>query len=208
MWWKWEISILRGGKTIFSIVSEIIMENLEKHQIGGEIMDVGRATVFPIIPGIELLYFVDECPDKGTDSHSALKDEPGTIIIQKSAVCDFGIIYRLGKHLPVSFTRYGCDMAVLINASLLRSEDMQAFQETWSFVQGMEERFHLEQQFCVVKLLPKLKEIFEELRQIPLPPTMFRFYMQLKVLEILIQLSDLNLYSKQVHFYPYQEFAE
>lgn len=208
MWWKWEISILRGGKTIFSIVSEIIMENLEKHQIGGENMDVGRATVFPIIPGIELLYFVDECPDKGTDSHSALKDEPGTIIIQKSAVCDFGIIYRLGKHLPVSFTRYGCDMAVLINASLLRSEDMQAFQETWNFVQGMEERFHLEQQFCVVKLLPKLKEIFEELRQIPLPPTMFRFYMQLKVLEILIQLSDLNLYSKQVHFYPYQEFAE
>ena len=184
------------------------MENLEKHQIGGEIMDVDRATVFSIIPGIELLYFVEKCPDKGTDSHSVLKDEPGTIIIQKSAVCDFGIIYRLGKHLPVSFTRYGCDMAVLINASLLHSEDMQAFQETWNFVQGMEERFHLEQQFCVVKFLPKLKELCEELRQIPLPPTMFRFYMQLKVLEILIQLSDLNLYSKQVHFYPYQEFAE
>ena len=184
------------------------MENLEKHQIGGEIMDVDRATVFPIIPGIELLYFVEKCPDKGTDSHSVLKDEPGTIIIQKSAVCDFGIIYRLGKHLPVSFSRYGCDMAVLINAGLLRSEDMQAFQEIWGFVQGMEERFQLERQFCVVKLPPKLKEIFEELRQIPLPPTMFRFYMQLKVLEILIQLSDLNLYSKQVHFYPYQEFAE
>lgn len=184
------------------------MENLEKHQIGGEIMNVDRATVFSIIPGIELLYFVEECPDKGTDSHSVLKDEPGTIIIQKSAVCDFGIIYWLGKHLPVSFTRYGCDMAVLINASLLRSEEMQAFQEIWGFVQDMEERFQLERQFCVVKLLPKLKEIFEELRQIPLPPTMFRFYMQLKVLEILIQLSDLNLYSKQVHFYPYQEFAE
>lgn len=31
----------------------------------------------------------------------------GVIYIQKSAVCDFGIIYRLGKHLPVSFSRYG-----------------------------------------------------------------------------------------------------
>lgn len=171
-------------------------------------MDINQATVFPIIPGMELLYFIKACPDEETNLRSVLKDEPGTIIIQKSTVCDFGIIYRAGKHLPVSFTRYGCDMAVLINASLLQNEDMQAFQETWSFVQSMEERFQLEQQFCVVKLLPKLKEIFEELRQIPLPPTMFRFYMQLKVLEILIQLSDLNFYSKQVHFYPYQELGE
>lgn len=171
-------------------------------------MDVDRATLFPIIPGIELLYFIKDCPNEVTKSHSALKDEPGTIIIQKSTVYDFGIIYRLGKHLPVSFTRYGCDMAVLINVNLLHSEDMQAFQEIWSFVQSMEEQFQLEGQFCVAKLSPKLKEVFEELCQIPLPPTMFRFYMQLKVLEILIQLSNLNLYSKQVHFYPYQEFAE
>lgn len=199
---------MRGGKAIFNIVSEIIMENLEKHRIGGEIMDVDRATVFPIIPGIELLYFIDDCPYKETNSHSVLKDEPGTVIIQKSAVCNFGIIYRLGKHLPVSFTRYGCHMAVLINAGLLHSEDMQAFQEIWSFVQGMEGQFQLERQFCVIKLSQKLKEVFGELCQIPLPPTMFRFYMQLKALEILIQLSDLNLYSKQVHFYPYQEFGE
>ena len=199
---------MRGGRIIFSIVSEIIMENLEKHRIGGEIMDLGQATVFPIIPGIELLYFIEDCPDGGLASCSALKDEPGTVIIQKSAVCDFGIIYQSEKHLPVSFTRYGCDMAVLINASLLNGEDMPAFQEIWSFVQNMEERFQLECHFCVVKLLPELRELFEELRQIPLPPTMFRFYMQLKVLEILIRLSDLNLYSKKVHFYPYQEFSE
>lgn len=154
------------------------MEELEKRKMGGEIVDYDRATLFPIIPGIELLYFNKDCPEQEISSKSVLKDIPSTIIVQKSSTSDFCIIYRMKKHLPVSFVRYGCYIVFLINP----------------------------EQFCAVKLSPEMNEIYGELQQIPLPPTMFRLYMRLKVFEMLLRLSTVNLYSTQVHFYPYKEY--
>lgn len=196
------------GIIIFSTVAKLVMKELEKRKIGGEIVDYDRATIFPINPGIELLYFNRECHKQESSAKSVLKDMPSTIIVQKSAASDFCIIYRMGKHLPVSFIRYGCDTVFLINTDLIRKEDMEAFPEIWNFVQEMGNKFELEKQFCAVKLSPEINEIYGELQQIPLPPTMFRFYMQLKVFEMLLRLSDVNIYSTQVHFYPYKEYDE
>ncbi len=183
------------------------MKELEKNGLGGEIVNYDLATVFPIISGIELLYFNKNGPKQDNDIKSVLKDIPSTIIVQKCSMGDFCIVYQMGKHLPVYFSRYGCETALLINTEMLPKEDMQAFLEIWEFAQNMAGKFQLGQQFLVAKLCPQMKEIFEELQQIPFPPIMFRFYMQLKVYEILIQLSILNLYGTQVHFYPYQDIA-
>lgn len=182
------------------------MEELEKRKMGGEIVDYDRATLFPIIPGIELLYFNKDCPEQEVSSKSVLKNLPSTIIVQKSSTSDFCIIYRMKKHLPVSFVRYGCDIVFLINPEQICEEDVQAFPEIWKFIQEMDGKLQLEKQFCAVKLSPEMNEIYGELQQIPLPPTMFRFYMRLKVFEMLLRLSTVNLYSTQVHFYPYKEY--
>lgn len=198
----------REGITIFSIIAEIVMEELKKRKIGGEIVDYDRATIFPIIPGIELLYFNKDCPEQKVGTKSVLKTMPSTIILQKSSSSDFCIIYQVGKHLPVSFIRYGYDTVFLINTDLICKYDMQAFPEIWNYVQEMGDKLQLEKQFCVVKLSSEMSEIYRELQQIPLPPTMFRFYMRLKVFEMLLQLSTVNWYSKQVHFYPYTEYDE
>lgn len=184
------------------------MEELEKRKMGGEIVDYDRATTFSIIPGMELLYFNKDCPEQEIRTTSVLKDIPSTIIIQKSSMSDFCIIYRMGKHLPVSFIRYGCDAVFLINTDLICNDDVQAFPEIWNFVQEMDDKLQLEKQFCAVKLSSEMNEIYGELQQIPLPPTMFRFYMRLKVFEMLLRLSTVNWYSKQVHFYPYTEYNE
>lgn len=113
------------------------MGELKRRKMGGEIVDYDRATIFSIIPGIELLYFNKDCPEQEAGTKSILKDIPSTIIVQKSSKSDFCIIYRVGKHLPVSFIRYGCDTVFLINTELICKDDVQAFPEIWNFVQEM-----------------------------------------------------------------------
>lgn len=192
---------------IFTPITLLLAE-MEKQQIGGEIMNYDQATVFPIIPGIEILYFDKECPKQEQKTCSKLKDMPSTIIMQMCLSNDFLIIYHIGAHLPTAFIRYGVDIVILVNPEQLCKEDMQAFPETWKFVQSMGDILQIDKQFCVIKTPPEMKEVFEELQQIPFPPTMFRFYMLLKVMELLLQFSALNLYSTKVHFYPYKEFLE
>lgn len=169
----------------------------------GKITNYNTAKVFPVVPGIEILYFNKECPEQTQYIHSKLWDKSSTIIIHKSLINDFCMIYEAGRDLPASFTRYGCDLALLVNTDNLHFEDMQAFPQIWEFVHGMRGIFGLEEQLCVIKCSFEIKEIFDELHQIPLPPTMFRFYMLLKTIELLLQFSNMNLYGTQVHFYPY-----
>lgn len=162
------------------------------------------AKVFSVIPGLEILYFNKECSGQKQYIQSELCSVSSSIVIQKSITNEFCMIYQVDKNLPASILRYGCDMAVMINAEMLHFEDIQLFPEIWEFVQGMKENFKLEKQFCLMKYSSEIKGVFEELCQIPLPPTMFRFYMLLKALELLLYLSNTNLYSTQVHFYPYE----
>lgn len=166
-------------------------------------MNYEQVTVFSIIQGLEILYFNKDCSEQREKAQSKLKDNPSTIAIQKSLNGNFCIIYQIRNKLPISLARHGCDIMFLINSGLLRDEDMQAFPDTWEFIKHMIQIFKLESDFCVIKLSNKMQHIFDELNEIPLPPTMFRFYMLLKALEIFILLSELNIYSSQVHFYPY-----
>lgn len=169
----------------------------------GKITNYDTAKVFPVVPGIEILYFNKECPEQTQYIHSKLWDKSSTIIIHKSQINDFCMIYESGRDLPASFTRYGCDIALLVNTEDLHFEDMQAFPQIWEFVHGMKGNFGLEEQLCIIKCSSEIKEIFDELHQIPLPPTMFRFYMLLKTMELFLQFNNMNLYGTQVHFYPY-----
>ncbi|MDO4286337.1 MAG: hypothetical protein Q4C40_01270 [Eubacteriales bacterium] len=180
---------------------------MEKQQIGGEITNYDQAMVFPIVSGIEILYFNKDCPAQEQKVCSQLKDIPSTIVIQKCSMSNFCIIYQVGKHLPTAFIRYGVDIVILVNPQQLCEEDMQAFPEIWEYIQGLADLLQIDSQFCVIKIASQLKEIFDELQQIPLPPTMFRFYMLLKVIELFLQFKIMNLYSIQVHFYPYKEFS-
>lgn len=173
--------------------------------MGGEVTNYDQARVFPVIPGLEILYFGKDCPEQEQGVSSNLKGAPETIIIQKCSESDFCIAYRVGKHLPAAFIRYGCDMAILINPERLCYADMQFYPDVWEYLQHMADTFQIDRQFCVIKNSPPIREIFDELQQIPLPPTMFRFYMLLKSVELFLQFSILNLYSTQVHFYPYKE---
>ncbi|MDO4306934.1 MAG: hypothetical protein Q4C77_08870 [Eubacteriales bacterium] len=181
---------------------------MEKRQIGGEITNFDQAAVFPIIPGMEILYFGKECPEQEQKTYSKLKDLPSTIIVQKCTTSDFCIIYRMGKHLPTAFIRYSVDMVILINPEQICIDDMQVAPVVWQYIQDMANTFQIDQRFCVVKAQPEMKEIFEELQSIPLPPRMFRFYMLLKVTELFLQFSAMNLYSARVHFYPYRQKEE
>lgn len=167
-------------------------------------MDYEQATVFPIMQGLEMLYFNKNCSEKKEKVQSKLKNIPSTIAIQKSLNGDFCIIYQLQNIMPVSLARHGCDIVLLVNAEMLQDEDMQGFPDTLAFIRNMIKRFELETNFCVIKLSDKMKNVFEELNEIPIPPTMFRFYMMLKALEIFVLLSELNIYGSQVHFYPYK----
>lgn len=167
-------------------------------------MKYDSAIVFPIVQGLEILYFGKECMEKLSDNYSELIDMQATIALQKCLIDDFCIIYQIGKSLPSAFERYGCDIVILVNAELLKFEDMQAFPEIWKFIQGINEVFKLDEQFCVFKTLPKMKEVYEELHQVSFPPKMFRFYILLKSMELFLLLSDLKPYSTQVHFYPYK----
>jgi hypothetical protein len=171
-------------------------------------MNFEQAVVFPIIQGLEILFFNKRYSEQEQKTQSKLKDISSTIVIQKSLNSDFCIIYQLKNKLPKSLARHGCDIVLLVNIELLCAEDMQTFPDTWEFVKNMIEIFKLETHFCVIKLSEKMKYIFEELAEIPLPPTMFRFYMLLKAIEIFVLLGELNLYSSQVHFYPYKGVLE
>lgn len=185
---------------------DILLAEMEKRQIGGEITNFDQATVFSIVPGIEILYFNKVCPEQEQSSRSKLKDIPTTIIVQKCLTSDFCVVYRIGTHLPTAFIRYGVDIAILVNPEQLSIEDMQAAPEAWKFIQNMADTLDIDNQFCVIKISPEIENIFEELSQIPLPPKMFRFYMLLKMMELFLQFSNINLYSTQVHFYPYKTY--
>lgn len=174
--------------------------------MGGEITNFDQAMVFSIVPGIEILYFNKVCPEQEQSSRSKLKDIPTTIIVQKCSTSDFCVVYRIGTHLSAAFIRYGVDIAILVNPEQLSIEDMQAAPEAWKFIQNMADTLDIDNQFCVIKISPEIENIFEELSQIPLPPKMFRFYMLLKMMELFLQFSIINLYSTQVHFYPYKTY--
>lgn len=171
-------------------------------------MNYEQANVFPIISGLEILYNGEECPKYEQAIPSKLMDIPSTIIIQESLKDSFCIIYQISNTLPTSLTRYDCDVAFLLNVEQLCFEDLQEFPDIWDFVNAIIDVFELKTHVCVIKPTHKIKSVFKELREIPLPPTMFRFYILLKALETLLLLKEINIYSSQVHFYPCMEFLK
>lgn len=124
---------------------------MERRKMGGEILNYDRAAAFSIIPGIEILYFNKEHPKPGEEIHSVLVGNPSTVVMQKSSAGDFCMIYHMGKHLPIPFIKFGCDIVFLINTDLVQKEDMQAFPAIWDFIQDMPARFQLLEQFPPIR---------------------------------------------------------
>ncbi len=168
-------------------------------------MDYDQKFIFPIMRGIEVALSNKTEQQREQCVDSELVTIPSTLILQKSAENDIFLIYQSDKQLPMPFAKQGHGIIVLLNPNLMQYEDMQAFPEVWDFVQNMGDKFRVAEQFCAIKLSPQMNEIFMELEQIPIPPTMFRFFVQLKVIELILWLSTVNQYGKQVHFYPYPE---
>ncbi|MDD3253057.1 MAG: hypothetical protein PHV18_10890 [Lachnospiraceae bacterium] len=166
-------------------------------------MNDDRKLIFPVITGIEVAF--SSKPEQERCVHSELAAVPSTLIFQKSVENDILLVYQAGKRLPAPFAKRQRGDAILIAPDMVAFEDLQAFPELWDFIQSMRDKLYSDRQLCTVKLSPQMKDVFSELEQIPIPPTMFRFFIQLKVFEILLLLSAVNLYGQQVHFYPYAE---
>lgn len=180
---------------------DILMERIE--QEGGLDVNYQSAQAFNVLTGIELLYFRENAPAQAEIANSNLCDKSDSIIFSICMENDFCFVLSPGKKMPVFFARYLCDMSVVLNIPLINAEDFQWLSDIDTIINRISEKFYKEEQFCVIKVSSEIKEVFSEMLQVPLPPNRFKFYMQLKVAELMLLLSDFNVYSSLVHFYPY-----
>lgn len=192
-----------GERKMFTamILAEIVMKEFQKQ--GGVPMNWSSAAVYPIMSGIEILYFGKTIPEEKEGKRSVLCDDPNTIAFSMCMKDNFCFVHRTDKKFPAAFFRYQWDVSVLIAPSQIQSEDFLLLPEVERYIRKAPDAFQINEQFCVIKVLPQIREIFDELLQIPLPPTMFKFYMQIKVMELMLQFDCLNMFGTNVHFYPY-----
>lgn len=180
------------------------LKSMAMNRPGGDDVAHNPPIIYPVISGIEVWCYGKTCEVEEYPDVSQLADLPATLLLRGFLKDGFCFIQFAGKKLPEAFLRYDCEVEILINADQIRREDIKAFPEVLDMIQAMPERYGLQNKVCVIKAPPEMKRPFEELRQIPLPPAMFRFYMLLKIVEIVLQLDCFSLYSTQVHFYGYE----
>lgn len=171
-------------------------------------MDYQQAKACSIMPGVEILYFGKDGPEQVETKTSDLYKNTEAITISACLDNNFCFIHGPDKDFPIPFIWYFCEIAIIIDTHLIEHRDFQMFPQVEQYIQKASDIFRVEDQFCTFKMTPEIKQIFKELQQIPLPPTMFHFFMQLKVMEMVLLLSQLNLYSTNVHFYPYAHLPE
>lgn len=186
-----------------AILAEIMMEKIQKQ--GGVRMNWSNAAVYPIMSGVEILYFGKETPEENKNQQSILCNDSGAIGFSMCMKNDFCFVHRPDKKFPAAFIRYCWDVSVLIAPSKIQPEDFLRMPEVEQYIHKAPDIFQTNERFCVIKVPPPIREIFDELIQIPLPPTMFKFYMQIKVMELMLQLDCLNIFGTNVHFYPYSD---
>ena len=180
---------------------DILMEKIQRE--GGLDVNYQSAEAFGVLSGIELLYFRENVPAQAEPKTSILCNKSDSIIFSICMENDFCFILSPGKKLPAFFARYLCDMSVVLNIPLINTGDFQWLSDIDTVINKISEKFYKEEQFCVIKVSPEIKEVFAEMLEVPLPSNRFKFYMQLKVAELMLLLSDFNLYSSLVHLYPY-----
>ena len=180
---------------------DILMKKIQRE--GGLDVNYQSAEAFGVLSGIELLYFRENVPTQAETQTSILCNKSNSIIFSICMENDFCFILSPGKKLPAFFARYLCDMSVVLNIPLINTGDFQWLSDIDTVINKISEKFYKEEQFCVIKVSPEIKEVFAEMLEVPLPSNRFKFYMQLKVAELMLLLSDFNVYSSLVHFYPY-----
>ncbi len=179
---------------------DILMEKIQRE--GGLDVNYQSAEAFGVLSGIELLYFRENVPAQAEPKTSILCNKSDSIIFSICMENDFCFILSPGKKLPAFFARYSCDMSVVLNIALINTGDFQWLSDIDTVINEISEKFYRQEEFWVIKVSPEIKEVFVEMLEVPLPSNRFKFYMQLKVTELMLLLSNFNMYSSFVHFYP------
>lgn len=181
---------------------DILMEKIQRE--GGLDVNYQSTQAFDVLSGIELLYFNENAPTQAETKKSTLCNKSNSIIFSICMEDNFCFILSPGRKMPAFFARYFCDMSVVLNIPLINVEDFQWLSDIDTVTSKISEKFCKEEQFCVIKVSPEIKRVFTEMLEVPFPSNRFKFYMQLKVAELMLLLSEFNVYSSLAHFYPYQ----